>query len=183
MIAMKKILAAGIAATGLFLGAGQASAAPLQFNFSYSDGASNTGSGTITTDDILNASGGYTVTGITGTANAYTITGLSTYASADNTLYYPEASGFVSYGGISFSTDSGTDFNLAALATNDYFVLDSMTNPSGQAGSGVYAISLEVTPVTDSAAVPEPASIALIGLGLLGMSAKRRRSAKPMDRG
>jgi hypothetical protein len=167
--AIASALVAGVAA---FCAPAQAKV--WDFSFSGSEDASISGSGTLTTG----ATGSpYTVTGATGAitdpSGTFTISGLSGYAAADNLLYFPPSAGswYVSFGGISFTTSGGPDFNLGGVGTDasQFNVLnDSVLDPGGFAVSGgqtvgSYNITLSVTPV------PELSTWAMLGLGFAGL--------------
>jgi len=136
------------------------------------------GSGTLTTDGAGGQPNSLIVTNATGTivlGSAYNITGLSPYAGSDNLFYDPSTAnpGFVDFGGISFTTDGGTghDLNIGGSYVNGQYVLnDESTNPAGYPGvAGSYVINF------NAVQVPEPGSLAMLGLGLAAAGLIRRR--------
>src|SRR5271169_1674993 len=149
--ATKRII--GLAASGgLMVFSGPASASVFNvFDFSFS-GASYDGMGISLPAvsgsgefDTMSSSSPYTVTGISGVTDGSVITGLSPYAGADQLLWAPPNPGSTDFSGISYSTASGTDFNLYYWGSGQWG-LKSSFDPIGYPQDG-QPISLTVTAV------------------------------------
>ena len=78
-----------------------------------------------------------------------------------------------------FGTDLTSDFSFTAHSITLDFDGGSTQNKNSTLVFNITAVPTVVTPpVTPPAAVPEPTTVALLGLGLLGVAASRRKSAK-----
>jgi hypothetical protein len=126
---------------------------------------SNTGVGRI---DFANADGSYFTTGYSALSDFY----LEAYDINDNLLDVAYGGGNLRYvapyneSGMNFLTVSSASNDIAYILMHDDFNYWIIDNASGDA-TGVY-----------SPAIPEPATMTLLGLGLLGMGAGFRRRMK-----
>ena len=117
---------------------------------------------------------GFDVTTITGSFNGVTIAGLSGFGRSDNVLF-PASSSFSNSGlvdgdGLSFSLSSSNSENIFASSTG--IGLPTLYSAFGT-NLEQTLVTLTVTPV--ASAVPEPASMAVVGAGLIGLTFFRRR--------
>ena len=163
---MKTFLLGVVALLGL--SAAPASAASYLFSFS---GPGQTGSGTLTTDDVTIASRGYTaqtITAITGTYNGSGITGLLPGLFGANNLYYVTGPSFVDGSGLAFRTAAGNQVNLFYQDSAPSYRVNTL-NPFG---SVFVAASSGPAP-----GVPEPTGWAmmLLGVAAIGFAARRRQ--------
>jgi subtilisin-like proprotein convertase family protein len=97
-----------------------------------------------------------------------------------NVVFDDAASNSIAQGSAPFNSTFRPEQALSAFNGIDAFgtwtlrVSDVLRQDSGTLRSW----GLDITPVATGAAVPEPASIAIFGLGLLGFVASRRKAAK-----
>lgn len=171
LTAIRTLTLAGAAIAGLALAAPRpAEAAPVFYSFNYTatlpfppyaDAGSVSG--------ILEVDG-TSIIGITGSTTLFgAITGLlapGAFLGNDN-VFSPTAPFFTSFGGVSFSTASVSGPGvLYSTIFPDTFAFEVI----GFASKG----TLTVSPLVMTA-VPEPASLAVLGMGLVGLAAVRRQ--------
>jgi hypothetical protein len=157
-----------VAAGALALTVGSANAMP--FDWSYSDGGSNVGSGTL--DATLQSGNEYLVTSMSGTAEGFAITGFFSpggFAGNDDLIFSP-SSQQLDESGISFAISNGDLINLFAEGPFEYLFFA----PGG--GEDETVITFSATP-EGATATPLPATLPLFagGLGFVGYLAKRRK--------
>ena len=172
-ISISKAVAAAVA-TLAFAGAAHAGTYELTFTGDGISGdifATTTGSGAQQTVTSIWGS----LTDADAGAGTFNVTGLSSYAGASN--FYYTTSPFVDFGGISFSTDAGGDFNLGLGGSNTtgQVLNTALLNPGGWAGVAG-SDNIEMTSV---AVVPEPANVMMMLAGVVGLvGLSRRRAAR-----
>jgi hypothetical protein len=197
--AMRKFFLILSAAASLAALASAADAAT--FTWSYTDGDSNTGSGTLQATEDLIIPGIFTVDSITGIANGLNITGgpAPAYAGTGNTIYWSAAAPqifnplapfyFTDFLGFAFQVSSGQYFaiyentgifdELNGYACGGALVPYCLIGP-GEAGDGlsdtIAALSNFQVDLVPSE-VPLPAALPLLASGMagLGFLARRRK--------
>jgi hypothetical protein len=175
-LSLKMFAAATLTLATLTLGMGQA-AANEAFNFSFAgtDGTGDlSGSGTLTASTngdgsftVISGTGTEIVNGVKDTLTLATASQFFTYLGQEyqftfDNLLFPSADPTISDNGLLFSSSNGTQENLYSNGPDSY----GYSNTNNFNENTTFVLT----------AVPEPATVSLIGLGLLGFTVSRRNS-------
>lgn len=173
----KKVIVASLIAATLV---SSASAATFDFTFT---GLNAFGSGSLVADD--NGNGTFTAVSGSGTQNVFGVPdslslvfnphGTMQATSASGLFYFdnqafPAAANLLTDGGLLFMTGAGNDMNLFSNGNGN----GTYTFYTSQNGSYGYN-ELTAFTLAESSAVPEPGTVALVGLGLLGVAFGRKK--------
>jgi hypothetical protein len=144
------------------------------FSFSFS-GIFFSGSGTFTATEVGHTDI-YDITGVTGSVKSggsisaiTSVLGVNRFRNNDNELIYPLVYSGLGFGkffdsnGVSFALANGSDVNLNGIWDVD-----------GPA-KGFDIPQFDSVSVTENSPVPEPSSLALFGIGIMGVAGAIRR--------
>lgn len=195
---MKRVIKYTIGAAAIGLGllsqAQLASAAPITYSVNQAIGPGSA-VGTITTDGTIGTLAAVNITGWSLTLNDGTNTVLVQTGSNNSAAFVTGSALTATATNLLFNYGAGpaSDFNIstpgAPLPFWGQICYTNFSNCWGPAGVGVYNVGgsnqsvyvaqsgQQVIASGGTAAVPEPAALALIGIGLLGLGFSRRRKA------
>ena len=199
MLSFKQTALASVFAMAAF-SLSNAPASATVYDWTFSDAASMiSGSGQLTTADVLDGIG-YDITAISGTIGNELVTGLiggnpgystgngqaPSVITADGGFYYDnilypaansDVAALLDNSGLLLATAGHAEANIYGVGSNGYGYTSSIS------GGTSYDINDGSGASFSIAAVPEPASMALIGSGLFGLAVIRRRRARALRTG